>query len=252
MTVFFRVFQHLLPDALALRIKQATRPWFIGDGSKIGEAGLLIGGRPGGRIIDRFWQGLTGTFVDARQFIDLVNLDLRPATTRQLPEFEFQFGIEAAVLDTDRRANIDAEWKSTGGQSPSYLQGVMRAAGFDIFIHEWFDTPGDHDPRPHTTLPGSIGSTQCGEPLALCGEPNALCDNFVSTEPGYLVNKDLTGTAPPPIPDDPNKWRYFLYWGAETFPTKAQIPATRRDEFERKLLKICPEEQWLVMLVDFV
>ena len=93
MGLFFRIFQHLLPDALAWRIREKTTPWFIGDGSLIGEAGLLIGSKAGGRIIDRFFQGLSVAPADAKTFTDNVYNDTIPSKTRQLDDYETQFGL---------------------------------------------------------------------------------------------------------------------------------------------------------------
>lgn len=83
----------------------------------------------------------------------------------------------------------------------------------------------------------------CGEELAACGEELALCGNyfgFRETRRPYIV------------PNDPDKWPYFLYIGGETFGTLAQILPSRRDEFEDLCLKICPAQQWLGILVEYV
>lgn len=251
MSVFFRIFQHLLPDGLATRIRDGQKAWAYGHGHKWGEQGLKWGSTAGGRPIDRFFRALTSPFARAREFVDGIYLDLFSETTRELDRWEHQFGLIRAAAESDRRSNISAAWQATGGQSPRYLQDIMQAAGFDIYIHQWWTTGAPYDPRDHTTDP-LFGTVQCGEPLAQCGETTAFCNNFLANEPGYLVNRNLLNVAPPAIPSDPDKWRYFLYWGAATFPNKAQIPAARRLEFERLLLKLCPTRQWLVTLVDYV
>jgi hypothetical protein len=131
----------------------------------------------------------------------------------------------------------------------------VRAAGFDVYLHEWWEPNSDprvvRDPRNYTLIP-LVGTVQCGEPLAQCGEPYQECNRFLVNDPGYLVNRDLTRRAPPPVPSDAYSWRYFLYWGGAVFGTKANVPAARRDEFERLLLKLCPAQQWLVTYVDYV
>lgn len=254
MSLFFRIFQHLLPDALAWRIRRRSTGWTIGDGSSVGDPGLLIGGTAEGRHIDRFFSGLANFFADVRTFVDLAYLDLFAATTRELGEWEHQFGLLTASTEADRRANIDAAWKARGGQSPRYLQDVVQAAGFDVYIHEWWSSGPPYvarDPRNYTNVP-TLGTVQCGEPLALCGEPDALCNNFLANEPDYLVNSNLTPFAPPIVPSDPDTWPFFLYWADSTFPNRAQVPAERRREFERLILKLCPAQNWLVTLIDYV
>lgn len=82
----------------------------------------------------------------------------------------------------------------------------------------------------------------CGEALMECGEADALCGNFFefrNLRREYIV------------PDDPNKWPYFLYISAETFPNPAVVDPKRRDEFEAQLLKICPLQQWLGVVVQY-
>ncbi len=255
MSLFFRAFQHLLPDALAWRIRRGVTGWTIGDGSLIGDPGLLIGGAVGGRDIDKFFNGLADFLSQPRDFIDEVYRDLFAASTRELDEWELQFGLTRAVQEADRRANVDAAWKSRGGQSPRYLQDVVRAAGFDVYIHDWWSSgPAPyvaHDPRIYTNVP-TFGTVQCGEPLALCGDPDALCDIFLANEPGYLVNSNLTPYAPPPVPSDPDTWPFFIYWGGATFGVVADVDLARRQEFERLLLKLCPAHCWIVTLVNYV
>lgn len=91
------------------------------------------------------------------------------------------------------------------------------------------------------TVPNVI--TLCGEVMAEAGELEASCGNFteyVDRQEEYIV------------PSDPSKWPYFLYIGAETFGELALVAPKRRDEFERLCLKICPAQQWLGILVDYV
>lgn len=82
----------------------------------------------------------------------------------------------------------------------------------------------------------------CGEAVAECGEAVAECGSFTEfreTFKEYIV------------PNDPDKWPYFLYIGGETFGTTSQIDPKRRDEFEALCLKICPTQQWLGILVEY-
>ena len=83
----------------------------------------------------------------------------------------------------------------------------------------------------------------CGEAVAEAGEDVALCGNYVAFRDvlrNYIV------------PNDPSKWPYFLYIGGETFGELAQVDPKRRDEFEALCLKICPAQQWLGILVEYV
>lgn len=174
----FKVLQHLLPNGRAWRSttdKQLTR----------------------------FFKGATAECDNVRGVFDTVFDDVQPATTGALDEFDDQFGLSSALTDTaQRRTRLDGAWKAIGGQSPSYIQGTLRAAGFDVYVHEWWEPGtepaiGSHAcavPRNpllylrRDNLP-SYPVVDCGEPLAQCGEPLAQCGN--SLDPiGYpLVNK---------------------------------------------------------------
>jgi hypothetical protein len=116
--VFLRIFQHLLPDARAWRI--------IVD-----------------KMLRDFFIGLTGAPEDARDFVDDVYAERDPQTTTQLDEWEKQFAIVQNPADTDaiRRQQLDAAWQARGGQSPSYIEGVLQANGFPIYIHDWWELP---------------------------------------------------------------------------------------------------------------
>lgn len=224
---FLRTFQHLLPDGAAWRLRVGT-------------------------MIRKLFDGLTGAPTDAVAFVDDVHDDLYPSSTRALVTWEEQFALPGAGTDATRRLALDAAWKATGGQSPRYLQDVVQAAGFtNLFIHEWWASGPPYvarDPRLYTRKP-LIGTVQCGEARAQCGERSAQCNDFLANDPGYLVNLDLTPRPPPPVPDDSSQWPFFLYWGAQTFGELAFIDAVRRAELEELLLRLCPTQQWLVLLI---
>jgi hypothetical protein len=229
MSIFFRQIEHLLPNAAAWRITLA-------------------------KTLRNFFEGLTGIGSDAKDFIDDVYGDVFPETTRELAEWEAQFGIEPNAVEATRRLNLAAEWAATGGQSPSYIQGVLQTAGFDVYVHEWWSSGPSpwipRNPRDYTDDP-LIGQVQCGETLAQCGEPTAVCNGLLANEPGYVVNDDLSQRAPAPIPNVAAVWPYFFYIGAETFPDLANIDIERRAEFRRLVLKLKPAHVWVVLLIDY-
>lgn len=229
MSLFFRIYQHLLPRARAWRLTTE-------------------------KTLRSFFEGISAAPSDARDFVDGVWLEIFPSSTNELVAWEEQFGLFAAEETADRIANLEAEWAAQGGQDPKYLQDTVQAAGFPLYIHEWWSSGPDpyvpRDPRLYTDQP-LIGTVQCGEPLAQCGEETAQANGFLANEPGYIVNLDLTPRPPPRVSDKPADWEHFLYWGAETFPNKITVPSVRRRELERLVLRLCPSQQWLVMLVIY-
>jgi hypothetical protein len=205
-----------------------------------------------------FFEGLTVAASDARDFVDLVWFDLFPETTRELDAWENEFGLLTASTEQARRDNIAAAFQETGGQSPSYFQGQLQAAGFNVWVHEWWELPAPpyvaRDPRLYTTPP-LLGSYQCSafpsQPQCSAFESQPQCNRFLINNTNYIVNLNLTPTAPPPVPDDPDFWPYFIYIGGETFPDLATVPNARRLEFERLVQKLKPSQQWIVLLIDY-
>lgn len=215
------------------------------------------------KTLRAYFQGLTGVNQDVKTFIDKVWLDIFPQTTRQLSEWENQFNLRNTGLDEQgRRDRLDATWKALGGQSPRYIQDTLQAAGFDVYVHEWWvpnptqplggSNNGDvtavarnpfdyiHDGALSSPMSDGGGDAQDGDVEAQDGNSNV--------PKGYLlVNKRQTYT----IPLDPTKYPYFLYIGGETFSDQATVVQSRRQEFEDLCLKICPCQQWLGMLIDY-
>ena len=180
--VFLRIFKHLLPRGKAWRIT-------------------------GDKALRRFFEGHSDVGSDAKKFIDLVWLDIRPQSTRQLDAWEDQFALPATNLtEQGRRDRLDAAWKALGGQSPRYIQDTLRGAGFDVYVHEWWEGPV---PAPGTKgcatarnpiqylrreYTGRDPRVDCGEALAECGEAFAEAGNGIGPVGYPLVNKILTTT----------------------------------------------------------
>lgn len=242
MSLHFRAFEHLLPRALAFRLQ------------------------PVGKALRKLFEGLAPAFERERDFADDVYLDLFPPTTRQLDEWEAQYGLEPAPSDSEntRRAALAAEWAATGGQSPAYIEGVLQTAGFDVYVHEWWSSGPPYvarNPNDYTETP-LVGSMQCtpdgesDQPQCTAdNEPDQpQCDAFLMNDPHYFVNLDLTPRAPPPIPSGANaqtRWPFFLYIGGETFPDVAVVPIARKAAFERLIQKLKPTQNWIVTLITY-
>lgn len=345
--LFFRQLVHLLPRGIAWRMT-VDKP------------------------LRRLLQGMSQASQATRDYIDAVFFDLLPDTTRELDRWEDTLGLVAGATDSARRIAYAAVLSAQGGQSPRYLQDVVQAAGFPLYVHEWWwpvtvyrakgvllvthsgdvpfqggelvkigtgpaqrqfrvtavtpSVPGQHDltieaigPNVDasfefaagsialdagTDIPGGsydtpttiasggitrielgapwprnpldyadqpqIGTVQCGAEFAQCTATNTpppdplpgplfdlypQCNRFLRNDTKYLVNLNLTQDAPPPIPADAppfQHWPYFLYVGGASFGDVVEIPAARRDELERLLLKLRPLHQWIVTLVKYV
>ena len=258
--MFLRIYQHILPKAKAwqLTIDKQLR---------------------------QFFDGLTGIGSDIKGFFDLIWYDIFPETTREIDAWETQFGLPATDLtEQERRDRLAATWQALGGQDPRYIQDTLQAAGFDVYLHEWWadDTPTPRNPL--LVLNDGINPLQyianCGAQKANCGNSEANCGATNQPTGFPLVNKLLealmtavcgaqamncgnpeavcgatSATYTPKryiVPADVDKWPFFLYIGGQTYPNKATVPASRKNEFETLCLKICPTQNWLGMLIDYV
>jgi len=243
--MFFRLYKHLLPRAKAWQITTTKR-------------------------LREFFEGLTGFPEDIKLFIDQVWEDVFPVTTRELDQWEDQFGLPNTGLTTqERRDRLDAAWKALGGQDPTYIQETLQAAGFPVYVHEWW-VPGSEpaiDSHAAAT-PRNPVTTLVAPAYPLVNRISFSDKEFISYfDGGALHNQNQFGKSESQfggfgqsaivdvtyeIPNDPATWPYFLYIGDAVFPALASIPTARKEEFEALCLKICPAEQWLGILVNYV
>ena len=174
--MFLRIIKHLLPRA---------RAWSI-----------TID-----KTLRRFFDGLAqGLGVPIKLFFDLIYHDTQPQTTREIDAWEKQFGLNsgAVLTEQERRDRLDATWKAHGGQSPRYIQDTLQAAGFNVFLHEWW-VPGSEPPLnviapaiardPHDYLTGGADLIR-----------DVAIDNGVDMQDGDVIAMDGAGTQPPGYP----------------------------------------------------
>jgi len=260
---FLNVFKHLLPTGRAWRLT-VDKP------------------------LRQFFEGLAGASQESRDNFDNIFNDINPQLTRELAQWEQQFALKATNLtEQERRDRLGATWKALGGQDPRYIEDTLRAAGFDVYVHEWWE-PGTEWPNiyvarnPFLYLNDGAGGNRFTmyDGGADSQDGDALSQDGGTTTPiGYpLVNKvtislsigdgagDMQDGDPQAMDGgfseeygfkkyfmslDPDTYPYYLYIGGATFPENASVPQSRRDEFEDLCLKICPLEQWLGILVTY-
>lgn len=200
--------------------------------------------------------GISPTFERAREFSNSAYLDLFADTTRELSEWEAEFGVfprQGVSVDV-RRTVIRGRRSTTGGQSPSYMQATLQAAGFDVYVHEcWASTSPftPRDPRDYTQAP-LIGTHRCGNPASRCGAPGARCNRFLTNNPGYWQTLRWAGEAPDPVPSDDDYWPFFVYLGGETFGTTFDVLASRWREFQWLVQQIKPSRHWVVVFANII
>jgi hypothetical protein len=264
----FNSIRHLLPRAKAwsITIGKRLRQFFQGLGNG------LNGFR---NFVDLIW-------------LDIFPDTTRELTAW---EIQFGIIDDGTLTEADRRIRLNTAWKLHKINTREQVEAVLQDAGFNVYVHEWW-VPGTEaaigvygaaTPRnPNQYIFGN--RVDCGEALAACGEALAACGETLSGNVGYtLVNKisiisrDIIpgcGEALAacgeetavcgyyeifietrkvyPIPDSSIYWPYFIYIGGETFGDFVNIDTDRREELENLLLKICPTQQWIGMLILYV
>lgn len=270
--MFLRIFKHLLPNARAWRITvdKKLRQFFaglsdVGDDVKTFFDGIWLDIFPETtRELDA-WEkqfGLRDTGLTEQQRRDRLDATWK-ALGGQDPKY---------IQDTLQANGFDVyvhEWWEPGTEPAPGVKQCVTPRNPLMYIR-----------REYT---GVTLLVECGEPNAECGEPFAQAGNSLVPRGYPLVNKifetvpdiiplcgELEAQSGEPsalcgnyeqfrdqlkeyiVPREPEKWPYFLYIGAENFGDIAQVDPKRRDEFEALCLKICPAQQWLGILVEYV
>ncbi len=161
------------------------------------------------KYLRRFFDGLTGLPADVRTYLDGVFVEIDPQETTALAEWEQQFALPTVGLDEQaRRDRLAATWQAQGGQDPRYIQDTLQAAGFDVYVHEWWvpsvahptggSVDGDVTPTARnlfTYLWDGVAPRQfvgAGHDLAYCGGDSMFANSNDSPSGYPLVNKVLT------------------------------------------------------------
>lgn len=229
----------------------------------------------------QFFEGLN--FVeDFRDEADEQFDNIDPQKTNNLERWEEQFYLRNYNLtEQERRDRLQAAWLMTGGQSPSYLQSVLRARGFDVFVHDWWQPdeqenylgmgsnvsfmgdqfsfmaanfgvyPAPWDPNavlipPYYPLVNKI-SQQSLATISMGGSLITMGDNFSFM--GSTI--ETVASLDYPLPSDPVRWRHFIYVAGETMPNPAFVSPERKNELEELILSIFPAAKWVGMIVEY-
>jgi len=228
------------------------------------------------------FEAIGTSFDPVRTYFDLLWLDAFPSYTRQMNAWDAVQGVKRTGFTDAEKITRMAGWlQMQGGQSPRYIQDVLQASGYPVYVHDWWSDTVPTARNPRTTLVGiQLGcddlEMECGEPLAECGAFKsatgyALVNKLYIARPAYVTGCDETlmecGEATAEcgnydglefyrieyeVPEDPTLWPYFMYVGGATFGDQVFIPLEKKEDFEDLLLSICPEHLWLGLLVTYV
>jgi len=271
--MFLNIFKHLLPNARAWRliVDKQLRQFFdglsvaVGDDIKTFLDGVFsdIDPQTTRELVAYETQfGLRDTGLTEQE-----RRDRLAATWRALGGQDPRY-----IQDTLQANGFDVyvhEWWTPGSEPAPDVKACVTPRNPTLYLRDSGDS--------------IIYLTGAGEPLMEAGEATAEAGERLSL-PGYiLVNKvfktsrnvlslsgelfmeageadaisgNYNGFVETPveyfIPTDAAKWPYFLYIGGQIFGGQAQIDPKRKDEFEALCLKICPAQQWLGIIVEYV
>jgi len=235
--------------------------------------------------LSQFFKALTSIPSDFKNYLENIFFDIFPSTTRFLDLWKDEFGFsDFPPFTSQKREAIDGEWKSIGGQGKDYIQQVLRDAGFDVYVHENIP-PVDPDLFLSSVPIMVCGgfNAYCGRSdafagktggdllvngpiytnevsiLSVAGEENMVCGNIYA-KCRYFESMKLTDKTYF-IPNNSDYWGFFFFIGGpatrninhelETIDT-AFIPAERKEEFKKLILKLKPAQTWVGLIVSYV
>lgn len=243
----------------------------------------------GEKINRKFYKSLFSWLPDSLDAERSAIQNFYPQTTQDLDKFEDQFGlISGDKTEQERRDQLAAAWRGVvGGQDKIYLNGVLKQAGFDLYVHEPYDPtdpnypPSFRNPFEYINLGDDFLS--CGQDEAYCGNPNMMCGGQIEKY-GYLLvnninqiikkynfvcggNESYCGNPEMnsgsyasflnikvkyEINPDPATFPFYIYICGKNFPDVVEVPKDRRDTLETLLFKHMPAQKWLGVLVKYI
>ena len=270
--MFFRIFRHLLPNSRAWRavVDKRLRQFLEGLSASPSAAKDFVDG-----VWSDIWPGTTRELSAWEKQFGLpgVGLPEQGRRNRLDAEWKAQGGQDPDYIQNTLRARgFDVyvyEWWEPGTEPAVGVAGCAtprnplmwlrrESTGSNILVEcgealaacgEAFALAGNSLEPPGYPLVNKVLrtiidiTTLCGEASAACGEASAACGNYT----GFREE-----VVPYTVPNNSEKWPYFLYIGGQTFGEIAQVDPSRKDEFEALSLKICPAQQWLGILVEYV
>lgn len=269
--MFLRIFRHLLPNARAWRlvVDKKLRSFFEGLGGSGGAARAFFDGV----YLDLFPQGTRELSAWEEQFaLPDTGLNEQDRRDRLAATWRAVGGQDPRYIqDTLRGRGFDVyvhEWWQPGTEPALGGQGcavprnpllvlvrgsedrslLVECGQVEAECGEDFALAGNSTtPRGYALVNKVVATIRntlplCGEETAVCGEETAACGQYSGFR---QQNKEYF------VPLESERWPYFLYIGGPEFGDVASIPDSRRDEFEELCLKICPNQQWLGILVEY-
>ena len=216
-----------------------------------------------GKKLSQFFEGIASLPKVVHDHVSEIFLDLIPSSTTKVTDWSQHFGYPRSVSVS----TLEMEWSDGGGQSPEAIQNKLQAAGFNVFVHEFWE-PGVspisvRNPIPYIDVQYTIDAThfqsgenllvnkqqialknfavQCDEEDIQCDDADVQCDEWNGL---FLINRGYV------VEDDADLYPYYWYVCAETWPDPALVADDDLDELERLIYKYKPLHTRVVLIVD--
>ena len=201
------------------------------------------------RTLRKFFEGLSDKPATIREHIAGIVADAFPRTTERQADHSLQLGSPVTLSN----AALEAEFAAAGGQSPGYFQSIIQAAGFDLYVHEWW-VPGSDPVKARNPLDylytdsarqlvNDISSAEIKWRFQ-CGD-GSQCQNFPASAEQYPIRMGMNDgylfrAKEYAFPTDPSEYYSYFYLGGMTFPDAGCVDPARLKELERLIYKYKP------------
>ncbi|MBP7735961.1 MAG: DUF2313 domain-containing protein [Spirochaetes bacterium] len=162
-----------------------------------------------------------------------------------LPDWERFLGLVriSGLSDADRNNRIKGQYAAYGGQGPDYIQNVLQAAGFPVYVKENIPI---YEPSAHKYV-SRLGWITLGQ--TRLGAYTTRIDPRSKT--GILIAGNIGGDYD--LPALPERFIYiFFLCGAAGIDHFVDLPASREYDFYNLVLQIKPAHTWVLAQVNFV
>jgi len=201
-------------------------------------------------------EGIVRSGVAVRDKFVEVFQDVFPDSTNCLDLWEEQFQLDKTGLSNqERRDNLTARWTTQGGQSPSYIQEVLRKLVPNATVYENFARAD-----PNSFLIGVDseilvnGEILFEERLYVntCGDPETTCNGDNSVTSGEFTGFITTTKTYSVSPFSEKYVFYFIIADSAGVSTPLDVPAALENEFKTTILRIKPAHTRAVLNVNYV
>lgn len=208
------------------------------------------------RTLKKFFEGISALPKMVQEHIGSVLLEAFPQTTSYLSDWSLFFGSPIDMTADE----LEAEWGAFGGQSPQYIQDKLDAAGFNLFVHEWW-VPDSVPPVARNPFsPIDLINTsyvlvndlneiekdytyQFGDGTQFVGDGSVSFGAY----DGYFLRPKRY-----PCPNNPEEYPVYWYVCGPTWPNYATVQQSKFRTLIRLLYKLKPVHTRIILRVTLV